>query len=202
MQRGRRTYADWVNEKPWRDDTKRAVINLQIDKVRHATRNYNMFTHGRQYVFWDQWMTASGRKVARAIQLGMLPDLKAVRILCGDCQQRPATEYDHRDYERPLEVQPVCHACNGRRGRASIPHFPADPAQRPTWAAYPIAAPVRGARAAKKPLHIRKKRCNMAAKLAAFRAASRQRRDAARAILAARRATALESNHLSVTSNN
>jgi hypothetical protein len=38
---------------------------------------------------------------------------------CVDCG-RPATCYDHRDYNKPLEVEPVCHACNSVRG-AAIP---------------------------------------------------------------------------------
>ena len=34
---------------------------------------------------------------------------------CTDCGG-PAREYDHRDYAKPLEVEPVCHRCNIRRG--------------------------------------------------------------------------------------
>lgn len=34
---------------------------------------------------------------------------------CVDCG-RVAREYDHRDYGRPLDVQPVCLPCNVRRG--------------------------------------------------------------------------------------
>jgi hypothetical protein len=34
---------------------------------------------------------------------------------CADCFKR-ATEYDHRDYTKPLVVDPVCHTCNSRRG--------------------------------------------------------------------------------------
>lgn len=36
---------------------------------------------------------------------------------CVDCSEQ-ATEYDHRDYSRPFDVDPVCHACNWRRGEA------------------------------------------------------------------------------------
>lgn len=35
---------------------------------------------------------------------------------CVDCGD-PATDYDHRDYNKPLEVEPVCHACNMKRGK-------------------------------------------------------------------------------------
>jgi hypothetical protein len=36
---------------------------------------------------------------------------------CADCG-KPATDYDHRDYRKPLEVEPVCHSCNLKRGPA------------------------------------------------------------------------------------
>lgn len=44
-------------------------------------------------------------------------------IICVDCKRKPAAVYDHRDYSKPLEVEPVCHWCNGRRGPAlwSVP---------------------------------------------------------------------------------
>jgi hypothetical protein len=38
-------------------------------------------------------------------------------IMCVDCE-RPATIYEHRDYSKPLDVEPVCHLCNVRRGPA------------------------------------------------------------------------------------
>lgn len=34
---------------------------------------------------------------------------------CVDCGVQ-ATRYDHRDYNKPLAVEPVCHRCNCRRG--------------------------------------------------------------------------------------
>ena len=36
---------------------------------------------------------------------------------CVDCGG-PSTEYDHRDYNKPLEVEPVCSPCNKARGPA------------------------------------------------------------------------------------
>lgn len=36
---------------------------------------------------------------------------------CADCG-KPAKNYDHRDYTKPLEVTPVCRSCNGKRGPA------------------------------------------------------------------------------------
>ena len=43
--------------------------------------------------------------------------LPAKSFACVDCG-RPAREYDHRDYNKPLAVDPVCNCCNGKRGAA------------------------------------------------------------------------------------
>lgn len=51
--------------------------------------------------------------VRRAIWRGILPTLQGQ--ICADCEA-PATEYDHRNYHYPLQVQAVCHACNLKRG--------------------------------------------------------------------------------------
>lgn len=53
------------------------------------------------------------RAVAKAIRNGSLPRLD--EAVCVDCAAK-ATVYDHRDYEKPLEVVPVCVRCNLRRG--------------------------------------------------------------------------------------
>jgi hypothetical protein len=36
---------------------------------------------------------------------------------CVDCGA-PAVFYDHRDYDKPFDVVPVCRSCNIRRGTA------------------------------------------------------------------------------------
>ena len=53
--------------------------------------------------------------VANAIKNGSLADLKKQYIKCSDCDNR-ATVYDHRDYTKPLMVDPVCKSCNWHRG--------------------------------------------------------------------------------------
>lgn len=53
--------------------------------------------------------------VAMAIKRGDLR--KATEFACVDCGA-PAREYDHRDYNKPLEVEPVCRRCNMKRGPA------------------------------------------------------------------------------------
>lgn len=54
-------------------------------------------------------------KVWTAIWQGKLPHLGRVYVACVDCGGE-ATQYDHRDYLKPLEVDPVCRSCNKRRG--------------------------------------------------------------------------------------
>lgn len=54
------------------------------------------------------------RFVDIALRNGDLPRLNG-DIACVDCGS-PAQEYDHRDYKKPLEVDPVCKACNQARG--------------------------------------------------------------------------------------
>lgn len=52
--------------------------------------------------------------VATAIREGALP--KAAGQMCVDCYG-VAYCYDHRNYNEPLKVAPVCRKCNSRRGR-------------------------------------------------------------------------------------
>lgn len=54
-------------------------------------------------------------KVHRAIKKGVLPPARS--CVCTDCG-KPARHYDHRDYNKPLEVDPVCESCNHLRGPA------------------------------------------------------------------------------------
>jgi len=56
------------------------------------------------------------RIVSLAVQSGTIPKLDGT-VLCVDCGC-PASGYDHRDYDKPLEVEPVCYRCNQRRGPA------------------------------------------------------------------------------------
>jgi hypothetical protein len=58
--------------------------------------------------------------VWKAVREGLLPNPKTLQ--CVDCD-RPAQCYDHRDYNRPLNVWPVCRKCNYRRGSAIDPHI-------------------------------------------------------------------------------
>ncbi len=53
-----------------------------------------------------------------AIKKGNLPNLKKERVICSKCSKERATCYDHRDYNKPLEVTPVCVSCNKILGPA------------------------------------------------------------------------------------
>ena len=55
--------------------------------------------------------------VRRLIRKGLLSKLTRGLIKCTDCPKM-AVEYDHRDYNKPTEVEPVCKSCNDRRGPA------------------------------------------------------------------------------------
>ena len=53
--------------------------------------------------------------VKKAVKKGILAPVKT--LTCVDCG-RPGECYDHRDYNKPLDVVPVCRKCNFRRGLA------------------------------------------------------------------------------------
>lgn len=64
--------------------------------------------------------------VTTAIYNGDLPKLDG-SVACVDCGH-PAVEYDHRDYKKPMEVDPVCKSCNQLRG----PGIHRDPSETST----------------------------------------------------------------------
>jgi hypothetical protein len=64
---------------------------------------------------WHAMQTRARSIVSKAVQLGLMPKVRS--LSCTDCGQ-PATGYDHRDYRKPLDVEPVCHGCNVYRGSA------------------------------------------------------------------------------------
>lgn len=68
----------------------------------------------------EHWKTAANAAVAKAKKLGILPDLVTGLYACVDCGG-VASQYDHRNYARPLDVEPVCASCNCKRGSAKYP---------------------------------------------------------------------------------
>lgn len=65
-----------------------------------------------------KYFTLAHQFVAAAVRFGDLLDLKKVEVPCADCKSR-AVEYDHRDYMKPLQVDPVCKSCNAARGEGA-----------------------------------------------------------------------------------
>lgn len=72
---------------------------------------------GANFIFsnWANGRLIAARAVAQARAAGEL--LPASAFKCVDCG-RSANCYDHRDYNRPLIVDPVCKGCNIKRGPA------------------------------------------------------------------------------------
>jgi hypothetical protein len=62
----------------------------------------------------SRYFVLAHRYVSVALYNGDLPRLDG-SIPCADCG-KPAQEYDHRDYKKPMEVAPVCKSCNAARG--------------------------------------------------------------------------------------
>ena len=54
-------------------------------------------------------------QVKKAIKNGLLKPVKELKCLDCGCK---AEIYDHKDYNKPLEVEPVCRSCNRKRGSA------------------------------------------------------------------------------------
>ena len=77
-------------------------------------------------------MNEAHSAVRRAVKRGELQP--ATAFACVDCG-KPAQCYDHRDYSKPLDVVPVCHSCNHKRGPAK-PHPGIQEAQRKARAYY------------------------------------------------------------------
>ncbi len=63
----------------------------------------------------EQWRSRANILVWKAVSSGKLPRLSENHIKCTDCDER-ATDYDHRDYRKPLKVEPTCRKCNLNRG--------------------------------------------------------------------------------------
>ena len=51
-----------------------------------------------------------------AVKAGLIPRITK-KTKCVDCGAK-AYGYDHRDYYKPLEVEPICRKCNHKRGPA------------------------------------------------------------------------------------
>lgn len=70
-----------------------------------------------KYVDDSTGQTICHRIVWLARKIGILHKLKIGLISCTDCGG-PALHYEHRNYNYPLHVVPVCKDCNRTRGKA------------------------------------------------------------------------------------
>lgn len=69
-------------------------------------------------------LRAAAHKFTRAaVENGFLLAPKDCK--CTDCAKQ-ATCYDHRDYGRPMDVEPVCLSCNSRRRTGFMPPLVVD----------------------------------------------------------------------------
>jgi len=92
---------------------------LQRRNCRHCKAAYARGSRARGYKEKPRQLPKNqySAKLAiyNAVRRGALPNVKT--LACVDCNE-PATVYEHRDYLKPLEVEPVCHRCNKHRGPA------------------------------------------------------------------------------------
>lgn len=84
----------------------RAIVGKWCDVCVIANYAYRIYGTGQ---------SAALAAVNREIRYGRLvpPDF----FNCVDCGGQ-ASLYEHRDYNKPLEVVPACRSCNGKRGYA------------------------------------------------------------------------------------
>ncbi len=92
---------------------------------RNNNSEYFLYKNRKEY--FDSYLKINGNKISkdriirgmnkaysilkRAIAKGNIASLKDNIIKCTYCNNR-ADRYDHRDYNYPLIVQPVCRSCN------------------------------------------------------------------------------------------
>lgn len=86
--------------------------SIYWDKPR-KNRTVTDFNEARNYAI---------SRVNEAIRTGKLKKLSQENVECVDCGGR-ALNYEHRDYSKPLDVEPVCVKCNKERGKANFKAF-------------------------------------------------------------------------------
>lgn len=80
---------------------------------RDSTRNDGRFCRGCQ-----RFKSAVVNQVGYAIKKGIIQ-----RASCFECVRcgKQAKEYDHRDYAKPMDIQPMCRSCNKRMPAGLMP---------------------------------------------------------------------------------
>lgn len=67
------------------------------------------------YIAYHRRKELAYRMMQKEVKSGKI--VRAAGLVCVDCGGT-ATCYDHRDYRKPLQVEPVCFGCNRSRGVA------------------------------------------------------------------------------------
>lgn len=75
-----------------------------------------------------RWKNFAAHGVAFGKAIGLIRPLDG-SVPCVDCGAT-AEVYDHRDYTRPLDVDPVCMCCNAKRGSAYVPDIFGKPSKK------------------------------------------------------------------------
>lgn len=89
-------------------------INLRDSKSIFCETCSGKFPHGDKPNKPKQ--AAAHRIVSTAVKAGIISPIDS-QTKCVDCGS-VAKVYEHRDYNKPLDVVPVCHSCNAKRGSA------------------------------------------------------------------------------------
>jgi hypothetical protein len=97
----------------------RAMTDSEVDALGKAW----LAARGRVIGLRYQFQQEAHYLITKGIRDGVLDDLRYGTTSCyysSDGCTNKAEVYEHRDYAKPLEVDPACRSCNGRLGRATI----------------------------------------------------------------------------------
>ena len=99
-----------------------------MECCKHCGSTRGWIRMGRCHRCHDIYAKVRGKAsslINAAIKRGTIAPAKQFK--CTDCDAQ-ASRYDHRDYDKPMEVVPVCVRCNQLRGNAKVSddHFNLD----------------------------------------------------------------------------
>lgn len=97
------------------DGTRKACRNCKTEYMRRYRADGRYKEKNREhYLKTKKWpMTCAKTAVFLEVRAGQMPHPGTLK--CVDCSNM-AQVYDHRDYLRSMDVQPVCRSCNALRG--------------------------------------------------------------------------------------
>jgi len=121
MPKLRARWDDW--RQMWMTPDNQFLLNCHDCNKLVAMRRWGLAWCSEHEPYWSRRRRLSSPAhvaVAKAIRKGQLPHPTTLK--CTDCGEQ-AKCYDHRDYDKPLEVDAVCRGCNARRGPAIQTQF-------------------------------------------------------------------------------